>query len=91
MKESQASTMEAMRNVLVEFTRSNGRSESGNAEGGAAIGESPRGAIPIARQSSGVEGNAAADVGKIPREGIPTDVRPTSGPTGEGLISRCSR
>ena len=36
LRESHASTMEAM-NMLVEFPRNNGRSDSGNAEGGAAV------------------------------------------------------
>ena len=87
LRESQASTMEATRNMLVEFTRNNGPSESRNAEGGAAVGESARGAIPtVVRKSSRVEGNAAADVGESARGAIPTVVRPTSGPAGERLV-----
>ena len=63
--ESLPSTMKAMRHKLAEFTKNNGRSESGNAEDGAAIGRSPRGAMPTALQeSSGVEGSATADVGR---------------------------
>ena len=76
---------------MVELPRNNGRSESVNAEGGAAAGESPRGAIPTAeRELSGVEANAAATVGESPRGEIPTDVRPTSRPAGLCMLSPCS-
>ena len=37
--------MNAMRNMLAEFTRDNGQSESGGVVGSAAVGESPGGAI----------------------------------------------
>ena len=48
MEEKQASMMHAMREMMTEFTRNNGRSESGSAEGSAAVGGSPRGAEPTA-------------------------------------------
>ena len=87
LRKSQASTMESIRNMLVEFTRNDGRSESGNAEGGAAVAQSPRGAIPTnVRESSAVDGNAAADVGESARGAISTAVRPTSEPAGERLV-----
>ena len=41
MKEKEASMMHAMREVMVEFMRNNGRSESSSAEGSAAVGGEP--------------------------------------------------
>ena len=40
--------MNAMRDMMAEFTRSDGRSESGSAEGSAAVVQVPRGAVPTA-------------------------------------------
>ena len=40
--------LDAMRSKLVEFKTDNGRSESGSAEGSAAVGEGPEGAGPTA-------------------------------------------
>lgn len=39
---------DAMRNMMADFMRDNGRSESGGAKGSAAVGESPAGAGPTA-------------------------------------------
>ena len=40
--------MDAMRNMMADFTRDNGRPQSGDTEGRAAVGESPGGAVPTA-------------------------------------------
>ena len=42
--DSQAFLLDAMRNMLAEFIRDDGPSESGSAEGSDAVGESPAGA-----------------------------------------------
>ena len=59
MEKEQASMMHATREMMAEFMRNNGRSESGNAEVSAAVGRSPRGAEPIAAR----ETSAAAAAG----------------------------
>ena len=41
MGEKQASMMHAMRGIMAEFMRNNGRSESSSAEGSAAVGGEP--------------------------------------------------
>ena len=41
MGEKQASMMHAMREMMAEFMRNNGRSESSSAEGSAAVGGEP--------------------------------------------------
>ena len=56
--------LDAMRSMLVEVKRDNGRSEFGSAEGSAAVGESPEGAGPTA-------------VGQRPARAGPTAVRET--------------
>ena len=62
--ESQAFLLDAMKSMLVEVKRDNGRSDSGTAEGSAAVGESPEGAGPTA-------------VGQRPARAGPTAVRET--------------
>ena len=62
--ESQAFLLDAMKSMLVEVKRDNGRSDSGTAEGSAAVGESPDGAGPTA-------------VGQRPARAGPTAVRET--------------
>ena len=52
MEENQASMMHAMREMVTEFMRNNGRSESGSAEGNDAVGGSPRGAEPTAARET---------------------------------------
>ena len=47
IEDSQAPLLDAMKSMLFEFKRVNGRSESGSAEGSAVVGESPAGAGPI--------------------------------------------
>ena len=64
IRESQAFVLDAMRSMLVEVKRDNGRSDSGTAEGSAAVGESPEGAGPTA-------------VGQRPARAGPTAVRET--------------
>ena len=60
----QASLMDAMRNMLAEFMRDGGQSESGSAEGSAVVGESLAAAGPAA-------------VGQSPAGAGPTAVRET--------------
>ena len=48
--------LDAMRSMLVEVKRDNGRSEFGSAEGSAAVGESPEGAGPTALGQGRVQG-----------------------------------
>ena len=48
IEHSQASMMNAMRDVMAELTRNNGRSESCSAEGSASVGQIPRGIVPAA-------------------------------------------
>lgn len=43
IEERQTSMMHAMRNMVAEFMRNNGRSEFSTAEGSAAVGKRPRG------------------------------------------------
>ena len=62
--ESQAFLLDAMKSMLVEVKRDNGRSDSGTAEGSAAVGESPEGAGPTAE-------------GQKPAGAEPTAVRQT--------------
>ena len=62
--ESQAFLLDAIKSMLVEFKRDTGRSESGGAEGSAAVGKSPEGAGPTA-------------VGQSPAEAGPATVRET--------------
>ena len=50
--ESQEFLLDAMRNILVEVKRDNGRLESGSAKGSAAVGESLEGAGPTAAGQS---------------------------------------
>ena len=50
--ESQAFLFYAMRSMLIEVKRDNGRSESGSAEGSATVGEIPEGAGPTAAGQS---------------------------------------
>ena len=71
MRQSQVSTMEAMRNMLPEFNRTNGRSESGNAEGGTAVGKSPREAIPTAVRESALRAMPLLMWGKAHEEKSP--------------------
>ena len=52
MEEKQASMMHVMREMITEFMRNNGRSESGSAEGSVAVGGGPRGAEPIAARET---------------------------------------
>ena len=60
MEEKQASMMHAMREMVTEFMRNNGRSESGSAEGNDAVGGSPRGAEPTAARETSAAAAAAA-------------------------------
>ena len=62
MGESQRVLLDAMRSMLVKRRRDNDRSESGSAEGSAAVGDSPEGTGPTA-------------VGKSPSGAGPTTVR----------------
>ena len=64
MEEKQTSMMHAMREMMTEFMRNNGRSESGSAEGSAVVGESLAAAGPAA-------------VGQSPAGAGPTAVRET--------------
>ena len=82
--EGQAFSLDAMRSMLIEVKTDNGRSETGSADSSATVGECPEEAGP--RDSSGIEGNAAADKGECPRGAIPNAVRPSSEPAGEGLV-----
>ena len=50
--ESQAFLLDAIKSMLVEVKRNTGRSESGGAEGSAAVGKSPEGAGPTALRQS---------------------------------------
>ena len=59
MEENQASMMHAMREMMAEFMRNNGRSESGSAEGSTAVGGSPRGAEPTAARDNTAAAAAA--------------------------------
>lgn len=81
--ERQAFLLDAMRSMLVEVKRDNGRSESGSAEGSAAVGEIPQGAGPTS-------------VGQSPAGAGPTAVRETIvrdgglrkfGETGHGQVA----
>ena len=63
MEERQASMVHAMRDMMAEFTRNNGRSESSRAEGSAAVGGSPRGAEPTGARETSV----AAAAGGVAR------------------------
>lgn len=46
IQESQESLLDSMKNMVVDFTRTNGQSESGGAEGSARVGEGPVGVAP---------------------------------------------
>ena len=64
MEEKQTSMMHAMREMMTEFMRNNGRSESGSAEGSAVVGGSRRWAEPTAaRETSAAAAAAAAAAG----------------------------
>ena len=68
MEERQASMMHAMREMMAEFMRNNGPSESSSAEGRAAVGGSPRGAEPTAAlETSAAAAAAAAAAGGVAR------------------------
>ena len=54
----------AMRSMLVEFKRDNGRSESGSAEGSAVVGESPAGAGPAAVRETIVHAGGLRNFGE---------------------------
>ena len=69
MEEKQASMMHAMREMMAEFMRNNGRSESSTAVGG-----SPRGAEPTAAR----ETSAAAAAGGVARGDTPAGRETTS-------------
>ena len=62
--DSQAFLLDTMRSMLVEFNKDNGQSESGSAEGSAAVRESP-------------EGAGSTPVGQSPARVGPTAVRET--------------
>ena len=69
----QASLMDAMRNMLAEFMRDGGQSESGSAEGSAVVGESLAAAGPAA------VGQSPAGAGPLyERRFCVTEVRGTS-------------
>ena len=63
MMEKQASMMHTMGEMMAEFMRNNGRSESGSAEGYGAVGGSPRGAEPTAAREASAAAAAAAGGG----------------------------
>lgn len=54
MQDSQASLMNAMRNIVADFTRSNGQSEFGGVVGSAAARESPAGERPARETGTGL-------------------------------------
>ena len=61
MEEKQASMMKnAMREMMAEFIRNNGRSKFGSPEGSAAVGGSPRGAEPTAARETSPAAAAGA-------------------------------
>ena len=60
MGKRHASMMHAMREMMAEFMRNNGRSESSSAEGSAAVGGSPRGAEPTAARETSAAAAVAA-------------------------------
>ena len=64
MEKKQASMMHAMREMVAEFIRNNGRSESGSAEGSAAVGGSTRGAEPTAARETSAAAAAAGGGGQ---------------------------
>ena len=70
MEEKQASMMHAMREMIAEFMRNNGRSESSTAVGG-----SPRGAEPTAARETSA---AAAAAGGVARGDTPAGRETTS-------------
>ena len=70
MEEKQASMMHAMREMMAEFMRNNGRSESSTAVGG-----SPRGAEPTAARETSA---AAAAAGGVARGDTPAGRETTS-------------
>ena len=59
LEHSQASTMNAVRDMMAEFTRNNDRSESGSAEGSAGVGQIPRGTVPTAVRETPAAAGAA--------------------------------
>ena len=63
MEEKQASMMHGMREIMTQFMRNDGRSESGSAEGSAVVGGSPRGAEPPAARETSAAAAAAAAAG----------------------------
>ena len=85
IEHSQASMMNATRDMIAEFTRDNGRSESGSAEGSATIGQIPRGIVPTA-----VTGTPAAavgmarDIGAVAETTLREGASPDLGATGRG-------
>ena len=60
MMEKQASMMHAMREMMTEFMRNNGRSESAGTDGSADAGGSPRGAEPTAARETSAAAAVAA-------------------------------
>ena len=63
IEHNQVSVMNAMRDVMAEFTRNNGRSESGSDEGSAALGKNPRGIVPAAvRETPAAAVSMARDI-----------------------------
>ena len=92
IEHSQASTMNVMRDMMAEFTRNNGRSESGSAEGSAAVGQIPRGIAPAAVRETpaaavGMARHIAAEQETNLREGASPDL----GATGRGELRCLSR
>ena len=64
MGEKQSSMMHAMREMMAEFMRNNGRSESSSTEGSVAVGGSPRGAEPTAARETSAAVTAAGGVAR---------------------------
>ena len=85
IEHGQASWMNAMRDMMVEFTRNNGRSEYGRAESSAAVGQMPRGIVPAAvRETPGSGVGMARDIAAEHQTNLREGASPDVGATGRG-------
>ena len=70
---------------MAEFTRNNGRSESGSAEGSAAVGQIPRGIVPAAvRETPAAAVGMARDIAAEHQTNLREGASPDLGVTGRG-------
>ena len=74
MEERQASMVHAMRDMMAEFTRNNGRSESSRAEGSAAVAGRPREAESIEARETTLREDASRNFGVTGRGGAAVSV-----------------